>query len=84
MFSNTAQFFTGLFVTNASNGIVGNVYGSVQAGYYSNMSFSNYITGLSAGSVTFKLRAQSALGSTTLLASGSDYLSFWIEDIGTA
>ena len=82
--SAIAQSYIYLVVTNSSNTIYGSSYCNVGAGEYGNLSFSQYVTGLSAGSITFKLRASTASGAGTILRSGSDYLSFWIEDIGTA
>ena len=82
--STIAQSFIYLTVTNASNGIIGSVYGNVGANEYTSLCFSNFYTGIAAGSVTFKLRAQAVAASATILRSGNDYLSFWIEDIGTA
>ena len=80
----TSESWMQVQVTNSSNTVFGGAYGSAAAGEYANLSFSNYVTGLSAGSITFKLRVVCGASTGSLLRSGSDYLSFWIEDIGTA
>ena len=80
----SAQNFIYLVVTNSSNTVFASTYGNVPVNGYTNLSFSNFVTGLSAGSNTFKLRAQCATPSAEILRSGNDALSFWIEDIGTA
>ena len=81
---NTSESFIYLAVTNAADGVVAGAYASAAPGEYANLSFSNFITGVSAGSITFKLRTITGAATATLIRSGSDYLSFWIEDIGTA
>ncbi len=82
--SGTTQQFIELQITNAANAKFAGVYAGLTAGEYANLSFSNYITGVAAGSITFKMRVSCQTSTGTLLRSGSDYLSFWIEDIGTA
>ena len=82
--SAVAQDYIYLVVTNSANTIYGGVLNMCGANQYTNLNFSQYVTGLSAGSITFKLRAQCATGVATILRSGSDYLSLLIEDIGTA
>lgn len=82
---NTSTSWTLLCVTNSSSAQVGlGVYASATAGEYANLSFSGYLTGIAAGSQTYKLMSTTGAATATLIRSGSDYLSFFIEDIGPA
>ena len=82
---NTSTSWTLLAVTNSAGTQVGlGVYASAPAGEYVNLSFSGYLTGIAAGSQTYKLMATTGTATSTIIRSGSDSLSFWIEDIGTA
>ena len=78
------QDYIYVVVTDASNFVYAGVLNMCGAGEYANLNFSQIVNNLTAGSVTFKLRAQTAAGAATILRSGSDILQFWIEDIGTA
>lgn len=82
---NTSQSWTLLCVTNSAGTQTGSgVYASAAAGEYANLSFSGYITGITAGSQTYKLMATTGTATSTIIRSGSDYCQFIIEDIGTA
>jgi hypothetical protein len=82
---NTAAGWTQLALTNSAGAQQGpGVYASADAGEYANLSFSGFLTGITAGSKTFKLMATTQNNTATLVRSGSDALQFFIEDIGTA
>jgi hypothetical protein len=83
---NTTASWTLLTVTTSAGvqNTGSGVYCSANPGEYANLSFSNIITGLTAGSKTYKLMSTTGAATSTLVRSGNDYLSFWIEDIGTA
>ena len=82
---NTSESWVYLTVTTSANAQIGSgVYASAAAGEYANLSFSGYATGITAGSQTHKLRTICGAATATLVRSGSDYLSFFIEDIGPA
>jgi hypothetical protein len=82
----TAVGWIAIFLANAANTIFASVYGSpavVGAGYTTLSGF-HHITGLAAGSYTFKLRTQTENNAATILASGTNPTNFIIEDIGPA
>jgi hypothetical protein len=83
---NTTASWTLLTVTNSAGvqSTGSGVYASALAGEYANLSFSNFVTGLAAGSQTFKLMATTGAATSSIVSAGNDYISFWIEDIGTA
>lgn len=83
---NTTASWTLLTVTNSAGVQTSGsgVYCSALAGEYANLSFSNYVTGIAAGSQTFKLMGTTGAATSTIVSAGNDYISFWIEDVGTA
>jgi hypothetical protein len=82
---NTSESWTLLCVTNAAGVQTGSgVYASAAPGEYANLSFSGYLTGITAGSQTYKLMATTGAATSTIIRSGSDFCQFIIEDIGTA
>ena len=82
---NTAAGWTLLALTNSAGAQQGpGVYASAAAGEYANLSFSGFLTGIAAGSQTYKLMATTVNNTSTLIRSGSDALQFFIEDVGTA
>ena len=82
---NTSESWTLLCVTNNAGAQTGSgVYASAAAGEYANLSFSGYLTGITAGSQTYKLMATTGAATSTIIRSGSDFCQFIIEDIGTA
>jgi hypothetical protein len=82
---NTSESWTLLCVTNSAGVQTGSgVYASAAAGEYANLSFSGYLTGITAGSQTYKLMATTGAATSTIIRSGSDFCQFIIEDIGTA
>jgi hypothetical protein len=82
---NTSESWTLLCVTNNAGVQTGSgVYASAAAGEYANLSFSGYLTGITAGSQTYKLMATTGAATSTIIRSGSDFCQFIIEDIGTA
>ena len=82
---NTSTSWTKLAVTTSAGVETGiTTYCSAAAGEYANLSFSGFLTGIAAGSQTYKLMATTGAATSTLIRSGSDALQFIIEDIGTA
>ena len=82
---NTSESWTYLTVTTGAGVQIGSgVYASAAAGEYANLSFSGYLTGVTAGSKTYKLMATTGAATSTIIRSGSDFCQFIIEDIGTA
>jgi hypothetical protein len=82
---NTSESWTYLTVTTGAGVQVGTgCYASAAAGEYANLSFSGYITGVAAGSQTYKLMATTGAATSTIIRSGSDFCQLIIEDIGTA
>ena len=82
---NTSESWTLLCVTTNAGAQVGSgCYASAAAGEYANLSFSGYLTGITAGSQTYKLMATTGAATSTIIRSGSDFCQFIIEDIGTA
>ena len=82
---NTSTSWIFLCVTNSVGAQTGiGIYASAAPGEYANLSFSGFLTGITAGSQTYKLMATTGLTTATLIRSGSDALQFIIEDVGTA
>lgn len=80
----TSESWTFLSLTDNSNNAQGGVIQTAPVNEFANLSFSLVIPAISAGSVTYKLRAQTGLGTATLLASGNDPLMLIVEDVGPA
>ena len=82
---NTSESWTLLAVTTGAGATTGSgCYASAAAGQYANLSFSGYLTGIAAGSQTYKLMATTGSATSTIVRSGSDFCQLIIEDIGTA
>ena len=73
-------------ITNASNAVAASTYASITvvgAGY-GNLSGCVYLSGLTAGSITYKMRANVDALNGKILASGNNPCIMIVEDIGTA
>ena len=80
---NTSTSWTKLAVTTGAGAETGiAVYASAAAGEYANLSLSGFLTGIAAGSQTYKLMSTTGSATATLIRSGSDAFQFIIEDIG--
>lgn len=82
---STASGYVGAYLTNSSNTVLAASYatGFIVAGAgYVNLSGFTYLTTLSAGSTTLKLRGNVESAGGTVIASGTNAASFIIEDCG--
>ena len=80
----TTGGYTQLTFADSANTVYGYSIVYVVAGGYINLSGVSLISGLTAGSKTFKLRAIAENNTSTILASATAPLQFIIEDIGPA
>lgn len=80
----TSSGWTEAFCTDSSNVVQGIAIGYTVAGNYANLSGTTYITGLSAGSKTFKLRLECEANTAIVIATSGAPCVFIIEDMGAA
>ena len=82
---DTANGWCGVFLANSSNTIFGSVYQTgfiVSTAGYVNLSGVTFLSNLTAGSQTLKLRQQTENAGGTILASGTNPCVLMIEDCG--
>jgi hypothetical protein len=76
--------WTQLTFTDSSNVVKGTALAYAAAGSYGNLSGSTFITGLTAGSQTFKLRVECEANTVSIIANTAGVCVLIIEDIGAA
>ena len=82
---DTNNGFLGAFLTNGANTVLGSVYNTgliVLGTAYANLSGVAFLTTLTAGSQTLKLRTIAENNAGTILASGTNPCVLIIEDCG--
>ena len=80
----TSASWVQLDFTDSSNTVYGSLNTSIVASGYGNLSGSTILSGLSAGSKTFKLRATTGADTATLYGASYSPCVLAIEDIGPA
>jgi hypothetical protein len=80
----TSAGWTEAFFTDSANVVYGIAIGYSVAGNYANLSGSTYITGLTAGSKTFKLRLEVESNTAVVIAVSAAPCVMIIEDMGAA
>ena len=84
---DTSTGFLAAFLTNSANTVQASVYNTaviVVGSGYANLSGVAFLTTLTAGSQTLKLRCQAENNAGTILASGTNPCVLIIEDCGPA
>jgi hypothetical protein len=81
---STAAGYTQITLADSTNALYGYSLGYTVSGNYVNLSGVSVISGLTAGSKTFKLRGITENNTAVLLAGGTAPLQFMIEDMGAA
>ena len=81
---NTTAGYTQISFTDSANAFYGYSLAYTVNGNYVNLSGVSVISGLTAGSKTFKLRGITENNTATLLAQATGPLQFMIEDMGAA
>lgn len=81
---NTAAGYTQISFTDSSNVLYGYSLAYTVNGNYVNLSGVSLISGLTAGSKTFKLRVVTENNTSTIIAQATGPLQFMIEDMGAA
>jgi hypothetical protein len=74
--------WTSIVLANSANTIYSTIYATTTADQYFNGSFSVYVSGLTAGSQTFKLRSQSSINTSSFFAVAGSPLQLIVEDMG--
>jgi len=80
----TAAGYTQITFADSANAIYGISIGNALGGQYANLSGVSLISGLTAGSKTFKLRGIAENNTSTVLANANGPCQLIIEDIGLA
>ena len=81
---NTTAGYTQITFANSANTLYGYSIAYAVSGNYFNLSGVSVISGLTAGSKTFKLRGITENNTATLIAQPTGPLQFMIEDMGAA
>jgi hypothetical protein len=78
----TSATWAGLFLTRTDNTILASTYATAAVNQYFNLSFSCYLSGFTAGSITLKLRGQVSTDTAGYLADSQAPLQLFVEDMG--
>ena len=78
----TSATWTSLLLTNSANTVYATMYVTTSVSQYFNASFTSYVSGLTAGSQTFKLRALCQTDTAGIFATAGNPCQLIVEDMG--